>query len=115
MSWNIENSELQKPHELCPEETLSHLAEHYPHLQASTESLEGWVRAALRDDADLIGLVLPYLGTREELLTYYWGSRRLVRESYDELNASLEDDWDALEDFRPLFPEYQDDVTRLAA
>ena len=81
MSWNIENSELQKPNELCPEVTLSHLAEHYPHLQACTESLEDWVRAALRDDAELMGLVLPFLGTREELLNYYWGSRRLVRES----------------------------------
>ena len=115
MSWNIENIELQKPQELCPEETLSHLAEHYPHLQAWTEGLEDWVRAALRDDADLIGLVLPFFGTREELLTYYWNSRRLVRESYDELNASLEDDWDALEGFRPLYPEYQDDVALLAA
>ena len=115
MSWNIENIEAQKPNALCPEETLSHLAEHYPHLQACTESLEDWVRAALRDDADLLGLVLPFLGTREEVLTYYWGTRRLVRESIDELNASLEDDWEALEGYRPLFPEYQDDVALLAA
>ena len=115
MSWNIENIELQKPNALCPEDTLSHLAEHYPHLQAGTENLEGWVRAALCDDAALMGLVLPFLGTRDELLTYYWGSRRLVRESIDELNASLEDDWEALEDFRPLFPEYQDGVALLAA
>ena len=55
MSWNIENIEAQKPNALCPEETLSHLAEYYPHLQACTETLEDWVRAALRDDADLLG------------------------------------------------------------
>ena len=28
MSWNIENIEAQKPNALCPEETLSHLAEY---------------------------------------------------------------------------------------
>ena len=38
MSWNIENIEAQKPNALCPEETLSHLAEYYPHLQACTET-----------------------------------------------------------------------------
>ena len=115
MSWNTENTEINLSNTHGLEATLLHLAEHYPHLQDTTTDLEDWVREALREDASQLGLELSYMGSREEALSFFWETRRLIRESIDQLNASLEDDWAALEGYRPLFPEYEAEATLLAA
>ena len=108
MSWNTETAAEYLCHSESVEDILDHLEAHYPHLQPQDENTVAWIEAALREDNEALVLSIPAYTSDDELFFFFWKSRRWVRDGYELLNQSLEDDWDSFEGYRPFFPEVQD-------
>ena len=93
------------------QEIVAHLEAHYPHLMPKDMGTIGWIEAALLEDRDAVGLSVGPCTSDEELVSLFWQSRRWVRDGYELLNDSLQDEWDAFEELRPLFPEVRENVS----
>ena len=116
MSWNTEIDAVMSQTSESLAATAAYLEDHYSHLQTASGDLSEWVDAALAEDAEAVGLSLTLCAGLEELIAFFWRSRRWVRDGYEALNASLEEEWDDFEELRPLFPEFDSaPVVRLAA
>ena len=111
MSWNTEIDTEHSFHSESSQEIVAHLEAHYSHLKPKDRDTIGWVEAALLEDRDAVGLSVGAYTSEEELVSLFWQSRRWVRDGYELLNDSLQDEWDAYEELRPLFPEVQDDIS----
>ena len=111
MSWNTEIDTESSCHSESSQEIVAYLEAHYAHLKPRDRSTIGWVEAALLEDRDAVGLSVGTYTSGEELVSLFWQSRRWVRDGYELLNDSLQDEWDAFEELRPLFPEVTDEVS----
>lgn len=106
MSWNTEIDAVESQPSESMESTLVYLQDHYSHLASAGGELGVWLEAALKEDEASVGLSVLNCGGVEELIAFFWQSRRWVRDGYEVLNASLEEEWDDFEELRPLFPEH---------
>ena len=111
MSWNTAIDTESSCHSESIQEIVAYLEAHYSHLKPKDRDTIGWVEAALLEDRDAVGLSVGAYTSEEELVSLFWQSRRWVRDGYELLNDSLQDEWDAFEELRPLFPEVQDDIS----
>lgn len=111
MSWNTEIDTESSCHSESSQEIVVYLEAHYSHLKPRDRSTIGWVEAALLEDRDAVGLSVDAYRSEEELISLFWQSRRWVRDGYELLNDSLQDEWDAFEELRPLFPEAPEEVS----
>lgn len=110
MSWSTDLSYEAAAQAESTDSLIEYLAEHYPDLKVPHEPLESWVRSAIAEDVEKLGLVMPYCESREEVISFFWESRGMVLRGYEELNQALEEDWEAFAFYRPLFPEVESDA-----
>ena len=111
MSWNTEIDTEHSCHSGSSQEIVAYLEAHYAHLKTKDRDTIGWIDAALLEDRGAVGLSVGAYTSEEELVSLFWQSRRWVRDGYELLNDSLQEEWDALEELRPLFPEVTEEVS----